>query len=136
MFQDQLQEIQQKQYLGNAINERNDRIESPANTNQAELRIKSKEYLSKFSNQTNIVKSLSDHRDELDDLSVSPKSRESTCGSPQNALDLRPGMSNERDKAGNYDRAKVKRMHPESIQAKSSSPPTSPDSPLSKRLKV
>ena len=114
----------------------NDRVKSPTNTNKAELRIKSNEYLSRFSKQTNIVKSLSEHYDGLDDLSAVPKSPESTSGSSQNALDLRPGMPNETDKTDTYDKTKTKRLHSESVQEKSLSPSTSPDSHLSKRLKV
>ena len=78
------------------------------------------------------MKSLSEHKDELDDLSASPKSPESTCGSPQNALDLRPGMPNETDKIGNYDRDKVKRLHPDIIQEKGVSSYIFPDSHLSR----
>ena len=79
---------------------------------------------------------MSEHYDGLDDLSAAPKSPESTCGSSQNALDLRPGMPNETDKTDTHDRAKIKRLHSESIQEKNLSPSTSPDSPLLKRLKV
>ena len=83
------------------------------------------------------AKDLSENRNDMIDVDVSPKTTELSLKASQNALDLRPRVSTRKDLFDNSEKTTLKRSHSESSgHGEGLSSNTPPLLTFAKRLKV